>query len=110
MPTDGAYGAFLPRQGIDVAYLLDPRHLSWPLQRSGSKDAAVREAQYRRAARNERSVSAWAQHIVTGKIRNMSVFCRSPATLEDANRHRLASMEGLIHRLPRHHARAGDGL
>src|SRR5205807_1326764 len=86
---------FLLDKGIDVAYLSIRGTYRGRLQPQWSKDAAVREAQYRRA-RNERFCLGVAQHIVTGKIRNMSVFCRRQRRFEDAHRHRLASMEGLI--------------
>jgi CRISPR-associated protein Cas1 len=86
---------FLLDKGIDVAYLSIRGTYRGRLQPQWSKDAAVREAQYRRA-RHERFCLGVAQHIVTGKIRNMSVFCRRQRRFEDAHRHRLASMEGLI--------------
>jgi CRISP-associated protein Cas1 len=89
---------FLLDKGIDVAYLSSRGTYRGRLQPQWSKDAAVREAQYRRA-RNERFCLGVAQQIVTGKIRNMSVFCRRQRRFEDADRHRLASMEGLIPRV-----------
>src|SRR5262249_59987496 len=67
---------FLLDKGIDVAYLSSRGTYRGRLQPQWSKDAAVREAQYRRA-RNERFCLGVAPQIVTGKIPNMSGFCRA---------------------------------
>lgn len=66
---------FLLDKGIDVAYLSSRGNYRGRLQPQWTKDATLREAQYRRA-RNERFCVGVARQIVTGKIRNMITFCR----------------------------------
>ena len=89
---------FLLDKGIDVAYLSSRGAYRGRLQPQWTKDATLREAQYRRA-RNERFCLGVARQIVTGKIRNMSAFCRRQRRFEAADRQRLASMENLIPRV-----------
>lgn len=85
-------------KGIDVAYLSSRGNYRGRLQPQWSRDATLREAQYRRA-REERFCTAMARHIVTGKIRNMLTFCRRQRRLGDAEQKRLSSMEQLLPRL-----------
>ena len=89
---------FLLDKGIDVAYLSSRGTYRGRLQPQWTKDATVREAQYRRA-RNERFCVSVARQIVAGKIRNMLAFCRRQRRVGEAERQRLASMEALLPRL-----------
>ena len=89
---------FLLDKGIDVAYLSSRGTYRGRLQPQWTKDATLREAQYRRA-RNERFCLDVARQIVTGKIRNMSAFCRRQRRFEAADRQRLTSMENLVPRV-----------
>jgi CRISPR-associated protein Cas1 len=89
---------FLLDKGIDVAYLSSRGTYRGRLQPQWTKDATVREAQYRRA-RNERFCVGVARQIIAGKIRNMVTFCRRQRRVGEAERPRLASMEALLPRL-----------
>lgn len=89
---------FLLEKGIDVAYLSSRGNYRGRLQPQWTRDATLREAQYRRA-REERFCTAIAQQIVAGKIRNMLIFCRRQRRVGEAEQQRLRSMEALLERL-----------
>lgn len=86
---------FLLDKGIDVAYLSSRGTYRGRLQPQWTRDATLREAQYRRAG-EEAFCLTTARQIVAGKIHNMTLFCRRQRRFERADQARLARIDGLL--------------